>query len=144
MHKAQLLHVPSTREARSFFLMFRLKLSSDGCCRSLGDSLDQRYGPIYLHVIKMGHDDLNFRILIDMFPAVYQCVYIKAQNKHKPTSVVVYCRFSGSKCRMVSFQRAVYQINDNREKNTQTSSKDRIQCTRLNLAGLENSGYVRC
>ena len=32
----------------SFFLMFRLKLSSEGCCRSLGDSLGQRYGPRYL------------------------------------------------------------------------------------------------
>ena len=32
----------------SFFVMFRLKLSSEGCCRSLGDSLDQRYGPRYL------------------------------------------------------------------------------------------------
>ena len=28
--------------------MFRLKVSSEGCCRSLGDSLGQRYGPGYL------------------------------------------------------------------------------------------------
>ena len=40
--------MPSTREVKSFFLMFCLKSSSEGCCRSLGDSLDQRYGPRYL------------------------------------------------------------------------------------------------
>ena len=41
------MHVPSIREINSFFLM---KLSSEGRCRSVEDSLDQGYGPRYLMV----------------------------------------------------------------------------------------------
>ena len=48
IHKLQLVHMPSIKEVKSFSLMFHLKLSSEGRCRSLEDSLDQRYGPRFL------------------------------------------------------------------------------------------------
>ena len=49
IHKLQIVHVPSIKEAKSVECsMFLLKLSSEGRCRSLEDSLDQRYGPRYI------------------------------------------------------------------------------------------------
>lgn len=42
------MHVASIREVKSFFLTCHLKLSIKGRCRSVEDSMDQRYAPRYL------------------------------------------------------------------------------------------------
>lgn len=51
----QLMHVASIREVNSFFLTCHLKLSSKGRCRSLEDSMDQRYAPRYLTVFSISY-----------------------------------------------------------------------------------------
>ena len=48
IRKLQLMHVPSIQEVKPFFVMFHLKLSSEGRGRSLEESLDQMYEPRYL------------------------------------------------------------------------------------------------
>ena len=40
--------------------MFRLKLSSEGCCRSLGDSLDQRYAIPFLDILVRRNQNNTF------------------------------------------------------------------------------------